>query len=552
MTDSFNGVEEPKIVVLNISQNNIQYCIENSIQGITESNKITIAKANTLVKGDICIIRQTSKGGKYNYGVVGIWFFDKIENMVGKSELSWNPPMGWKFKLYMKPIIHKFDTLFEEDFSKSVINQLRIKESSKINGLLQNQLQGAITAFADPALAKRSVKAIMDEKKSEFQINIEYENMKFKRNINAYNFLSNLVSDIDNINNLNFFIFVFNEQYYEDHSFLGSKYFFPSPDKGGLKLIGKSTGSWGAIIDKIRINDKVIWTISGNSERKDKKTFWGHGEIKEVNQTDNLWEVKSEEFIRKISIDEVVNRFPDEYKELYLHSQDKVNIGFYGTIQIDKFQYNKIIEYCEELQVIQEESELVEDEGEREVQDKENHNSIVLKLIQIGKLLNFDVWVASDLKNVVTSDIRLGDLTLDDLSIPGVSGAPLSILKRIDVLWLKNKDVVIAGFEVEHTTPIFSGLLRFFDLFISIPSFDIRTFIVAPDRRVNQVKNQFNRKTFQKLINETRKKIGVIYYSSLNDGYGIIESIYKSGGNYNFNKFLDNCMNNEWNPSQGV
>ena len=417
MFENVKGIEEPKIIVLNISPDNIQYCIDNCIQGVSESNKITIAKASTLVKGDICIIRQTSEGGKYKYGVVGIWFFDKIESMVGKSELSWNPPVGWKFKLYMKPIIHKFETLFEEDFSKSVLNQLRIKESSKINGLLQNQLQGAITTFADQTLAKRYLKAILDEKKSEFQINIEYENKKLKRNINAFSFLSNLVSDIEDINNLKFFIFVFNEQYYEDHSFLGSKYYFPSPDKGGLKIIGKSAGSWGPIIDKIRINDKVIWTISGSSGRMDKKTFWGHGEIIEVNQEDGLWEVKSEEFNRKINIDEVVNRFPNEYKELYLHTQDKVNIGFYGTIQIDKFQYNKIIEYCEELQKIQDKFEDTEDEGEREVRDKENHNSIVLKLIQIGKLFNFDVWVALDLKNVVISDIRLGDLTLSLIHI---------------------------------------------------------------------------------------------------------------------------------------
>ena len=376
----------------------------------------------------------------------------------------------------------------------------------------------------------------------------------FKTDFDLYNDWKILQSNEiikDNNNDLiqeqNYFIFVFNEQFYENHSFLGRKYLFPTPDKGGYKIIGKSTGSWGPIIESVRKKDKVIWTISGSSARKDKKTFWGHGEIIGINHEDRLWEVKSEEFKEKITIDKIISTFPNEYKDLYMHSDEKINIGFYGTIQIDKFQYNKIIEYCEELQNIQDEFEVVEDEGEREVRDRENHNSIVLKLIQIGKLLNFDVWVALDLKNAVISDIRLGDLTLDDLNIPGVSGDPLNILKRIDVLWLKNKDVVIAGFEVEHTTPIFSGLLRFFDLFISIPSFNIRTFIIAPDRRVNQVINQFNRKTFQKLINETKKKIGVIYYSSLSDGYGIIESIYKSGGNYDIEKFLDNCMKKEWN-----
>ncbi|MFX1490485.1 MAG: hypothetical protein ACFFBI_15145 [Promethearchaeota archaeon] len=343
---------------------------------------------------------------------------------------------------------------------------------------------------------------------------------------------------------IRYFIFVFNDQLYEDSSFLGNKYFFPTPDKGGFKMIGKSTGSWGTIIDRVKINDKVIWTISGSSSRKDRKSFWGYGEIIGINYEEGFWEIKSEEFQNKVLLDEVINGFPNEYRDLYTQSQGTINIGFYGTIQIDKFQYNKIIEYCED-QPIGSQSSQDEEEGEGEVKDKASHNLIVLKLIDIGRLLEMDVWIASDLKNAIVNGERLGNLSIDSFVIPGVSNEVLNILKRIDVLWLKNNSV-IAGFEVEHTTQIFSGLLRFFDLFLSLPSFDIRSYIIAPDHRENQVNKQFNRVTFKKLLKDVNRKIEVIYYSSLNDGYGIIKSIYEQGGHYDLDKFLINCVDKIW------
>jgi len=190
----------------------------------------------------------------------------------------------------------------------------------------------------------------------------------------------------------------------------------------------------------------------------------------------------------------------------------------------------------------------------KEKEDKQplvsSHNLYVYKLAKMGKLLGCDVWIAKDLKNVEIEGKKLSKFSIEDLVIPGLTNNILNILKGIDVLWLRSNEVVIAGFEVEHTTQIYSGLLRFSDLFLSIPSLTMSAYIVAPDKRRKRVETQLKRITFKYLFSQVSSKINAIYYSSFNLGYDAIESIYKHGGNYSIQKFLDNCKNNKWKDYQ--
>lgn len=63
-------------------------------------------------------------------------------------------------------------------------------------------------------------------------------------------------------------------------------------------------------------------------------------------------------------------------------------------------------------------------------------------------------------------------------------------IELIDVLWLKD-NTIIAAFEIEHTTSIYSGLLRLSDLVSMQPNLNIRLYIVAPDERRDKVLNRF-------------------------------------------------------------
>jgi len=68
-------------------------------------------------------------------------------------------------------------------------------------------------------------------------------------------------------------------------------------------------------------------------------------------------------------------------------------------------------------------------------------------------------------------------------------------IELIDVLWLKGNSIV-AAFEVECTTAVYSGLLRMSDLIALQPNLEISLFLVAPDDRHERVEQEILRPTF--------------------------------------------------------
>jgi hypothetical protein len=74
----------------------------------------------------------------------------------------------------------------------------------------------------------------------------------------------------------------------------------------------------------------------------------------------------------------------------------------------------------------------------------------------------------------------------------------LDTIEQIDVIWLRGMSIVRA-FEVEHTTAIYSGLLRMADLLALQPNMDIRLHIVAPEERRSKVFREMLRPVFSLL-----------------------------------------------------
>jgi len=73
-----------------------------------------------------------------------------------------------------------------------------------------------------------------------------------------------------------------------------------------------------------------------------------------------------------------------------------------------------------------------------------------------------------------------------------------STLEEVDVIWIRRGASRLgAVFEVEHSTPIYSGLLRFNDVHIAAPGLCPRFSIVANDARRGLFVRQLNRPTFQ-------------------------------------------------------
>lgn len=74
----------------------------------------------------------------------------------------------------------------------------------------------------------------------------------------------------------------------------------------------------------------------------------------------------------------------------------------------------------------------------------------------------------------------------------------LRTIENIDVLWLHRRSIVRA-FEVEHTTSVYSGLLRMADLLALQPNMDIKLHIVAPAGKREKVFQEIRRPVFSLL-----------------------------------------------------
>lgn len=134
-------------------------------------------------------------------------------------------------------------------------------------------------------------------------------------------------------------------------------------------------------------------------------------------------------------------------------------------------------------------------------EEDRTHTDIQGWLRDIGVALGFKVWVASNDRNRIYSGGRLGDGCLDSLP-PTMAHAPaFEAIRLIDVLWIDAAtEQVVAAFEVEHTTSIYSGIVRMLDLALGLPAQPAHAlFLVAPDAREGDVRDQLLRPAFSRV-----------------------------------------------------
>lgn len=150
----------------------------------------------------------------------------------------------------------------------------------------------------------------------------------------------------------------------------------------------------------------------------------------------------------------------------------------------------------------EQESAIITTEPSQEEEDKQaasSHTHIQWLLAKIGRKLGCQIWIAINDRNRVWQGERLGDLSLKSLPNLGMDSDSQQIISLIDVLWLKGTKAVAAAFEVEHTTSIYSGLLRMSDLVASSPNINFPLYIISPAVRLKQVRRELSRPTFQTL-----------------------------------------------------
>lgn len=125
-----------------------------------------------------------------------------------------------------------------------------------------------------------------------------------------------------------------------------------------------------------------------------------------------------------------------------------------------------------------------------------SHSQVQTLLAGIGHSKGYDVWVPD-------SDVGRLDWSLTVKfplrpAIPAGFEQVRAILAEIDVLWVASGRNTVEGlYEIEHSTPVYSGLLRFNDILLTDPKVS-RFSIVSNDTRRDLFARQLFRPTFKK------------------------------------------------------
>jgi type II restriction enzyme len=147
---------------------------------------------------------------------------------------------------------------------------------------------------------------------------------------------------------------------------------------------------------------------------------------------------------------------------------------------------------------VREESAAARTAAERAAQGDRTHTEIQGWLRDLGFALGFTVWIAANDRNRGFGTGRLCDGCLDVLPESIASAPGADAVRLIDVLWLDAAGKrVTAAFEVEHTTSIYSGIVRLLDLALGAAEHSGEAlFLVAPDDREGDVRSQLRRPAF--------------------------------------------------------
>ena len=137
-------------------------------------------------------------------------------------------------------------------------------------------------------------------------------------------------------------------------------------------------------------------------------------------------------------------------------------------------------------------------------QDTDIRESIRVQglLARIGEEMGFEIWLPNPDRARVAKVWQPRDSRSLLTSLPlSYDKTTLSTISLIDVIWIKNKRSIARAFEVEHTTSIYSGILRMADLVALQPDISIKLHIVAPLDRQDKFLNEISRPVFSYMTN---------------------------------------------------
>jgi len=151
---------------------------------------------------------------------------------------------------------------------------------------------------------------------------------------------------------------------------------------------------------------------------------------------------------------------------------------------------------------------------ERESSD---HLRMQWLLLKMGRQAGEKVWAPKNDQQRITAEYQFSDFA--ETFAAGLD-TQVKYVENIDVVW-KEEFRIDAAFEIENSTSIYSGLLRFADLTMVAPNTVYPMFIVAPSERRNRIREQLARPSFRHLgIHEKIRYLSYERVDEIEDFFG--------------------------------
>ena len=175
------------------------------------------------------------------------------------------------------------------------------------------------------------------------------------------------------------------------------------------------------------------------------------------------------------------------------------------------------------------------EEVKAEKEEENLHTEMQYHLLKIGNALGYDVISASNDKSKSYNGSNFSFMCLQEFPQFELDKETLNTVKLIDVLWFeRGTNNVIAAFEVEKSTSIYSGILRLTDLSYTIADGDEVFYLIVPDNREKDVVLQLSRPAIKKnatlikyiLFSELRQHCDAL--CKFGDSHRIMEKIARS------------------------
>lgn len=146
--------------------------------------------------------------------------------------------------------------------------------------------------------------------------------------------------------------------------------------------------------------------------------------------------------------------------------------------------------------------------------EEDLHTEMQYTLLKIGSSLGYDVIAASNDRSRNYKGNQFSAISLNVFPEMAVEKETLNTIGLIDVVWFeKGTSRVVAAFEVEKSTSIYSGILRLSDLALSFSDQSADLYLIVPGNREKDVILQLTRPS----IKNGKLPIQYIVFGELRD-----------------------------------